>query len=339
MAKPMWRRKLNFAFLIASILVSCSHHEDPMYTRQIEGASFNGGVAAWITLKWGELLHTEDGGTVWKTSKVGDDGFEQISFVDRSKGWAVDINGQIWRTADAGQSWKAIGRIEPTPETSLTKAKQLWFVDELHGFVVDSFSLWCTNDGGLSWNRCIPHERGKGTPQRYFQLNSTRAWVAATDGYIYRTENGGVTWEKQKIASDIDFTDIVFVDEHTGWVCGDPNGTILRTDDGGKTWKDQLRQTESNIGLESIEFSDKKNGWAVGRIHSRTTSEPTKGIVLHSVDGGETWITIDIGANEFFFYRIHFVNSKIGWLLGQKNVYRTDDSGQTWRIVWKPIPS
>lgn len=56
-------------------------------------------------------------------------------------------------------------------------------------------------------------------------------------------------------------------------------GTVLLSDDNGHGWR-QARHVPVAVGLTRVAFVDDKRGWIVG--HS--------GVVLHSVDGGETWI-------------------------------------------------
>lgn len=56
-------------------------------------------------------------------------------------------------------------------------------------------------------------------------------------------------------------------------------GTVLLSDDGARTWR-QARAVPSSVALTDVCFVNDTLGWAVG--HS--------GIVLHSRDGGETWV-------------------------------------------------
>ncbi|MDD5087949.1 MAG: YCF48-related protein [bacterium] len=56
-------------------------------------------------------------------------------------------------------------------------------------------------------------------------------------------------------------SDVVFVNENTGWIVGG-SGTILHTTDGGATWTFQESGTGS--GLAEICFRDSQQGFAVG---------------------------------------------------------------------------
>src|SRR6266498_1548651 len=289
--------------VFALCLIGCDRHEDPRFTPQIEGASFDGADRAWLTIKWGELLRTDDGGKSWRRTKIGENGFVQLSFIDSKRGWAVNIKGQVWRSLDGGETWAVIGKIEPPTGIVLSKAQQMHFTDENKGWIVDSFSVWCTEDGGANWIRCFPankNERGIGWPHRYFQLTQRIGWIAATNGEVYQTQDGKRSWQRLSLAQESEFTDIFFIDERTGWLTGEPDGGIYKTDDGGKTWNAVLKQTSNNnIGVDSIYFLNKSEGWAVGRVYPEdVTQQATRGVVLHTTDGGANWQTVPVGEGE-----------------------------------------
>ena len=64
----------------------------------------------------------------------------------------------------------------------------------------------------------------------------------------------------------------------------------------------------------------------------------TRGIVLHTLDGGKTWQTVDIGKVEPFFHRVYFADTQHGWLFSRDNTYRTDNGGKSWSPVLKLPP-
>jgi len=42
-----------------------------------------------------------------------------------------------------------------------------------------------------------------------------------------------------------------------------------------------------------------------------------------------------LGQGDMFYSQIKFVNRQVGWLVGQNNLYRTNDAGRTWNVVLK----
>jgi photosystem II stability/assembly factor-like uncharacterized protein len=78
---------------------------------------------------------------------------------------------------------------------------------------------------------------------------------------IYRTVNGGRTWQQQNSGVQSDLHDVRFLDALEGWAVGD-EGTIIHTNDGGLHWTTERSGTEHP--LERIFFADRTRGWAVG---------------------------------------------------------------------------
>lgn len=56
-------------------------------------------------------------------------------------------------------------------------------------------------------------------------------------------------------------------------------GTVLLSDDNGARWR-QADAVPVSVALTNVHFADAQHGWAVGH----------GGVVLHSADGGKTWV-------------------------------------------------
>ena len=116
----------------------------------------------------------------------------------------------------------------------------------------------------------------------YF-VNKDTGWVAGGEGIIFKTKDGGATWENQQL-NDIKYgtlTSLFFIDEHTGWACGSgfdrDGGTVLKIEDGGEQWK--LQQSGYNTFVYSVCFTNVNDGWAVG----------DEGIMFSTINGGSNW--------------------------------------------------
>ena len=57
-----------------------------------------------------------------------------------------------------------------------------------------------------------------------FFLDEERGWVVGRNGLIYRTSNGGITWERMDAGLREDFYSVFFLDERRGWIAG--GGTV-----------------------------------------------------------------------------------------------------------------
>lgn len=106
------------------------------------------------------------------------------------------------------------------------------------------------------------------------------------------------------------------------------HGVVLLSDDQGKTFR-QAKSVPTRLTLNSVTFVDDKKGWAVGHL----------GVVLHTVDSGETW-TIqreDLNSDRPLF-TVWFKDSKHGFAAGLWGLLlKTTNGGNSWDVVKLPI--
>ncbi len=123
---------------------------------------------------------------------------------------------------------------------------------------------------------------------------------------------------------------IHFVDSKFGWAVGGL-GTILHSSDGGITWQNQ--PSPSPFMLEKVFFTDRKHGWIVGGWprDPNTSLYGGMGVILATTDGGNTW-TPQLNEKASWLKDVYFINSKLGWAVGEYGVIlKTTDGGQQWR--------
>ncbi len=79
--------------------------------------------------------------------------------------------------------------------------------------------------------------------------------------------------------------------------------------------------------LFSVIFPSESMGWACGRW----------GTVLHTKDGGKTWIRQD-SSTDFTLNAIFFTDPLNGWAVGEEGtIVHTKDGGQTWKQQKSPV--
>ncbi len=126
---------------------------------------------------------------------------------------------------------------------------------------------------------------------------------------------------------------------------------LLKTENGGVTWIEQPQPLPSYpVGdVRTIEFlTDGKSGWVAGGIYRpvtenekrfglpRNISDPPSNTVLkpavvHTEDGGKTWLRQSIPDNTGRIYALTFLNDQEGFALESSGPFYTRDGGKVWR--------
>jgi photosystem II stability/assembly factor-like uncharacterized protein len=318
---------------------------------QVRSAAFIGRNQAWLVdSRKGELWRTTDAGKSWDkiSGKTIGGKFWAVTFIDARRGWAANFEGQIYRTYDGGTNWTFLSEPKGGPDNQPPfLSQQISFVDETHGWLIDAFGIWRTDDGGSTWNRTLSLmtkvEEHIWQPTQISFVNRDLGWMSATGGVVHRTTDGGRTWQSMKlIPGASDATDVLFINDRVGWLTGFISSTepqsgtrLYRTDNGGETWQ-LVPIANSDTFINSVWFSNDNQGWAVGRAWKM--NEGNRGIILHTNDGGKSWQEKVVDRTEGFFDRMSFVDSQNGWLFAENNIYRTQDSGKSWKPVLKVTP-
>lgn len=295
----------------------------------IQGMSFRGTELAWLVTSDGKLMHSRDRGETWATMPgVGENYLKQVSFLDATNGFAADAGNRILRTTDAGTSWKATSKIP-------TLISRIHFLDELHGWAIDPFAVWRTNDAATTWQRTYPSTHPLAVPKTVYPVDETTVWAGCANGLVSVSKNGGIDWKQQKIAEG-DIKDLFFVTREIGWLAISPSfernaPTIYCTRDGGNTWVPQA--TREGFTALSVQFLTANEGWAVGTEMQETAEGAnTRGVIIHTSDGGANWRMVYRSDEGTGFVRAHFTDRSFGWIAGVDKVYRTTDGGQTLKV-------
>lgn len=129
-------------------------------------------------------------------------------------------------------------------------------------------------------------------------------------------------WMIQQSGTTMPIYDIEFINDKTGWACGD-GGYIVKTTNGGVNW---IRQSNGVIGnpLFGIHPLDSNIIYAVGLFRT----------FLKSTNGGESWIALDSGlATSGSYECVFFINENTGWISnfqsGAYGVKKTTNGGVT----------
>lgn len=105
---------------------------------------------------------------------------------------------------------------------------------------------------------------------------------------------------------------------------------MIHTTDGGKTWNSQESKVPNTNGMPEpiwgIHFANETHGYVAAEF----------GVILQTVDGGETWITRPLADRpvQKKLNAVHLVNVDEAWIVGDfSTILHTTDGGKNWEVV------
>ena len=186
----------------------------------------------WAAGYFGAIYRTSDGGKSWKKlDGHTDQSIYDISFADEKNGWAVGRRGFVIHTTDGGDTWTQ-QEIPRKPAQHLfavraVDANTAWAVGDWGGryYTADGGKTWEDRSFTLtpespSWKYLSEEELDKAAKGEklyddiflndVFFVDPQHGWMAGEYGYIFRTDDGGQTWERAHIKGTVHFDDIAF---------------------------------------------------------------------------------------------------------------------------------
>ena len=246
-----------------------------------------------------------------------------VYFLDSKRGWVVGDGGVVLRTRDGGRTWA-----RQTVETK-ESFNDVYFRNEEDGYLLAASQIFTTDDGGETWRpaaRFYAQTFG-GEPELYSVrfTSKKRGWVVGSlsrgenviDSLVLSTDNGGASWQRQRVPVRDELIHLDFDGDRRGWVVGS-GGRVLHTRNGGETW--DIQHTSTTAALYHVDFQGDERGWAVGE----------RGTILRTEDGGRTWRAVPPRVRTTLL-SVKFVNKEEGWVVGRSGVIlRTGDGGTNW---------
>lgn len=218
----------------------------------------------------GHILISTDGGDTWEQAPVPTRAMlTGVFFYDENLGWAVGHDSAILRTTDGGATWELVNWA-PEEEAPFF---DVWFSDAENGVAIGAYGAYfATADGGTTWDFVSVD----GTDWHLHKIargDEGRLYIAAEAGYVYRSEDGGETWEELPSDYEGSYFGVLPLDGDSLLIFG-LRGHLFRSDDAGDSWEEIETGTVSML-TDGLELED-------GTIIVTGLG----GAVLTSMDGG-----------------------------------------------------
>lgn len=240
--------------------------------------------------------------------------YSALYFLNNSTGFFGSYNPSVFhRTTNAGGSWEILNLGDAS-------FSEINFIDSSTGWLLcgQNKKVCKTTNGGNSFEEYIISDS---TGQLIFTcmkfINSSTGWVAGS-GPVYRTTNGGISWNYishiELIGGNvIPVYSMDFINEFTGYMVG-TSGYIYRTTNGGNNWiKSQLAFSF----LSCIKFVNSQTGWTCGY----------NGELYKTINSGVNWTKINLDSTSNF-RNMFFLNENLGWILSNENkIFKTTTGG------------
>lgn len=286
--------------------------------------------------------------------------------------YAATAAGGVWKSSDAGLTWKSIFDDQPTSTIGAIAVApsdpNVIYVGSgeanIRGNVMPGNGIYKSTTAGKTWTH-VWKQTGQIGRMLVHPTNPDIAYAAVLghafgpnpERGVYRTTDGGKTW-KQVLKKDADTgaIDICFDPANprilfaalyqvrrTPWslVSGGPGSGLYRSEDAGETWKEIIPDDDEN-GLPPCPWG--RVGIAVAPNDSRRVYaliEADKGGLYRSDDGGEKWELVNPGRylrqRPWYFSTVTVdpANPDVVWCPTVRSL-KSIDGGKTFKSVKGP---
>ncbi len=183
------------------------------------------------------LIRSTNGGTNWISHSTAYQLDGKLHFIN-SRLVFSGYGAAVHRSFDGGATWQFLYQFWDSPIYNLN------FINENTGFVSSDSGIYKTTNAGQSFARKI--YLAPSTRIESFQfINDMTGWAASGYGglgVLLKTTDRGETWKQSANTDNLQLNSVFFINENTGWICGN-NEVIIKTTTGGTIGIQQISTT------------------------------------------------------------------------------------------------
>jgi photosystem II stability/assembly factor-like uncharacterized protein len=335
-------------------------------TRSLRGVAFVDRSTAVAVGLEGTITRTADGGHTWASvSSPVTSALRAVAFLPNGVGVAVGDGGVLLRTENRGLSWvrRDVRRTTALRAVAFASATTVIALG-------DDGVMLLSRDAGLSWDRRPSGTRAALRGVAFVDWvtgvavgGDDRRWRAAQ--VVLRTTDGGATWQSVQSKAAFRMYGVSVIGARSIVAVGEA-GAILRSSDAGATW---TAHTVGGAWLSAVWRVDSGRAVAVGAYGAvwrsasvdttwtsvrdgpiddiRSLASPLPNVIVAAAgsqilraDSGGRFLVAAIAPVPnapvthvaFGTSRVGFATTANGW------IYRTTDSGASWRSVVGSAP-
>ncbi len=281
------------------------------------------------------------------------------------------VNGGVWKTTDAGRTWKPIFDHEPTGSIGAIAIApsdpKIIYVGSGEGTERPDLSvgdgIYKSTDGGKTWAH-LGLSQGQQIPSIAVDPHNPNRVFAAVLGHaygpnpergLYRSTDGGRTWRKVlyrnentgavEVTFDPDNSQIVYASmwaaQRPPWSTGGPllapGSGLYKSTDGGDTWhqlKGGLPGWKDKVGRIGIGIAPSEPN----RIYAWVQADAQAGGIYVSDDGGRSWKRVNHEQRiwgrpwDFACLRVDPQHPNVVYA-ANTSTYRSTDGGVRWTAI------
>jgi photosystem II stability/assembly factor-like uncharacterized protein len=244
--------------------------------------------------------------------------------------------GGVWKTTDGGISWRAIWDNMPTASIgaiALAPQNPNWvWVGTGEGNprndVLDGHGVFFSSDGGSTWKQMGLETTGQipvvlvspSDANTVYVASIGHAWAPNTDRGVFRTTDGGKTWQKVLYINDTTGASDLVMDPQNPktlyagmwqvtrhpWILesGGASSGIYRSTDGGDNWQKLTSGLPAGLmGRVGLAVAPSNPSHLYALVESKS------GVLWESRDGGNRWAKVSddrsIQARPFYFSHLY----------------------------------